>query len=778
MREKTVLIVFLLLSIHLTSASTTQGAQLVRCTGRVVDVQGRPLAGAKVAAYEMVSDGVAGNIKLHELGEVITRDDGAFDFQTEPRLRRGTFLDGYIVATKQGLALGWAVWNMRENAEATIELGQPEELEGEIVDEMARPIADAEVRVNLLRTKIASGGQKREWLPGIAPVECLGTRTDDQGRFRFDNIPADSGVDLLITAAGMATTYTYDWGGPPNFRDGAGPCFQAGQTDIKVVLPAEGRIEGRIVDRTTAKGVDGIRLAVVAEFSPAFYYRFVTESDDNGVFRIGALQTGKYLIRGDFPALQVDVESGQIADEVVIECPGVVQGRVTGVGGEPIVGAEVQIREHDPGAASIAAPDVETDEQGHYVYANIRWPYRVGVLWRESPRRGGYRYQYLRRNEVFDDSQTVDFQFEQFPAGTAMLKGRITGKDGRPLTDFDVHISNKVDWNDYSGGYLRQYAYRLSVSDVDGQFRVDGLAAGQYDIRVYKSDGTQRLPPRELDLQEGTIANVMFEVSTEAPVGSPAVDKRAYYGRILFDDGAPAVFDPGPWRRAKVHVDVLRGSGDVDDQGYFRADLTEKEFDSLVAEEGTYGIYCPVPDEEGVSTQVASFPVKLLSPDKNKAGVVKIFKPVYRPRTEPVNAPSLKGQPLPTFDGIKIEFDAGQAENHAMLVCFFDMNQRPSRHLVGELVKRAEDLKRQRVTVVAVQTAKVDKDTLNEWVKKYNIPFPVGTAEGNVEKARFTWGARSLPWLILTDRNHVVIAEGFGLSELNENMKEARGVER
>jgi hypothetical protein len=778
MREIRVLIVFLLLPVHLTSVSLSQGAQPVHCTGRIVDVQGRPVAGAKVAAYEMVSDGVAGNIKLHKVEEVITQDDGTFDFQAEPRLERGTFLDGYIVATKQGLALGWAIWNMRENAEVMIELCQPEELEGVIVDEAGQHIAGAEVRANLLRTgKTITGEDKKEWLPGIAPIECLCTKTDDQGRFRFDNIPADSGVDLLIISAGRATTYTYDSGGPPNFKDGAGPRFRAGQTNIKVVLPAEGRIQGRIVDSSTGKAVQGIKLAVVPTFSPAFFVRFVCVSKEDGSFDIGGLQTGRYLIRGDFPELHVGVECGKIADQVTVECPGVVQGRVTGPGAEPIVGAEVQIREHNPGAGSIAAPDVETDEQGRYVYADIRWAYTIGVLYREHLPAGGYRFQYLRRNQIFDNSQTVDFQFEQFPAGTAAISGRVAGPDSKPLADFTVQLSNKVDWNDYSGGYLRQYAYRLSVSDVDGQFRIDDLPAGQYDIGAYKSDGTYTFPSREVALQERTITNVTFEPTTKVPAGSTALDKRAYYGRVLFDDGTPAAFDPGPWRRAKVHVDVLRGSGDVDDQGYFRADLTEKEFDSLVTEKATYGIYCPVPGEEGVSTQVASFPAKLLSPDKSQAGIVKIFKPIYKPRVEPVNAPSLNGRPLPTFDGITIKFDADQVENRAILLCFFDMNQRPSRHLVSELANRAEDLKGKGVTILAVQSSKIDERALVDWAKEYNIPFPVGIVQGDEDETRFAWGVRSLPWLILTNRSHAVTAEGFGLNELNDQIKKAAEAE-
>jgi len=43
--------------------------------------------------------------------------------------------------------------------------------------------------------------------------------------------------------------------------------------------------------------------------------------------------------------------------------------------------------------------------------------------------------------------------------------------------------------------------------------------------------------------------------------------------------------------------------------------------------------------------------------------------------------------------------------------------------------------------------------------------------QGDVEKTRFTWGVKSLPWLILTDRNHVVAAEGFALAELDDMLK-------
>jgi len=75
------------------------------------------------------------------------------------------------------------------------------------------------------------------------------------------------------------------------------------------------------------------------------------------------------------------------------------------------------------------------------------------------------------------------------------------------------------------------------------------------------------------------------------------------------------------------------------------------------------------------------------------------------------------------------------------------------------------------VVVVAVHASKVEQEKLNEWVKENDILFPVGIVQGDEEKTRFAWGVRSLPWLILTDRKHIVQAEGFNINGLDEKIK-------
>jgi hypothetical protein len=133
---------------------------------------------------------------------------------------------------------------------------------------------------------------------------------------------------------------------------------------------------------------------------------------------------------------------------------------------------------------------------------------------------------------------------------------------------------------------------------------------------------------------------------------------------------------------------------------------------------------------------------------------------------------SLLTKALPAFDLTDTDFELKNSEGKRILVCFWDMQQRPSRHVVRELAKRAEKLKEKCVVVVCVQASKVERGVLDEWVKENKIPFEVGMIEGDEEKVRFNWGVKSLPWLIMTDRQHIVRAEGFGIDELDIEFKE------
>ena len=108
------------------------------------------------------------------------------------------------------------------------------------------------------------------------------------------------------------------------------------------------------------------------------------------------------------------------------------------------------------------------------------------------------------------------------------------------------------------------------------------------------------------------------------------------------------------------------------------------------------------------------------------------------------------------------------------LVCFWDMNQRPSRNCILELVKQSKELEEKSVAIVLIQASGIDEDKLNDWVKKNSISFHVGMIEGDEEEIRFKWGVKSLPWLILTDKKHIVNAEGLSINELKVEITKLR----
>lgn len=132
---------------------------------------------------------------------------------------------------------------------------------------------------------------------------------------------------------------------------------------------------------------------------------------------------------------------------------------------------------------------------------------------------------------------------------------------------------------------------------------------------------------------------------------------------------------------------------------------------------------------------------------------------------------NLTGKPLPSLESFMKGLEQDYNKGKMVLVCFWDRNQRPSRNCIMQLAKQAKQLKQKGVAVVIVQASKVDEKKLNEWVKKNNIPFPVGMVQGDEEKIHLAWGVKSLPWLILTDREHQVVTEGITLQVLDDKLK-------
>lgn len=130
----------------------------------------------------------------------------------------------------------------------------------------------------------------------------------------------------------------------------------------------------------------------------------------------------------------------------------------------------------------------------------------------------------------------------------------------------------------------------------------------------------------------------------------------------------------------------------------------------------------------------------------------------------------LQDNPLPDMNPFAVEEDPNETKDKMILVCFFDMDERPSSNCMRRLSVKAQELKAKSVFVVAVHASNVDENKLRLWLQKYRIDFPAGMIKADEAKIRDEWGISSLPWLILTDKKHTVTAEGFNIAELDEKL--------
>ena len=131
---------------------------------------------------------------------------------------------------------------------------------------------------------------------------------------------------------------------------------------------------------------------------------------------------------------------------------------------------------------------------------------------------------------------------------------------------------------------------------------------------------------------------------------------------------------------------------------------------------------------------------------------------------------SLKGSPLPDLAGVNLAGDAAPA-GRPVVLCLFDAGQRSSRHVVQQLNEQAAALRQQGVTVLGVQSAVTSDETLNEWKSASPVSFPIGRVTEKSDKSKWVSTVPALPWLILADASHRVVAEGFALDELDAQIK-------
>jgi protocatechuate 3,4-dioxygenase beta subunit len=782
--------------------TNSASAKTFRIAGATVDADGKPIVGTVVECYQYASSGkrFAGN-ELEVKHRLTTGTNGAFEFQVSPA-------NTILLGRKPGLAIAWAqYWNLTKDITGQrLMLTPPTTLMGVVVDQADKPVADAEVWVYyacVVRDK-EEGGVTYAYLNGKPARDSFATRTAADGKFVIQGFPTNASADLAVSKPGKFLRELR--------RDGISPdtmrC-QPGQKEVKLVVEPAGVIEGKVVAKDTGQPLAGMSLW--PQPTQGGYFgggeRKPAESDTDGTFQLADVAPGSYELHAAFGTNQlpewvaervsVTVESGQTARDVQVSATrgGFLEVGVLGkIDHQPVAGAGVNafkeayqgyaasganglaVLRLPPGeykvsankdnarsegsdatveagrtnrleielnpppkiagvvrdASGKAVPDLQvfvfpnwgqnaggakTDAKGHYEMA---WePQRLG------PSGGAFclMARDVERNlataqDIEESTTTLDLRMEP----GLIVAGRVEDVNGKPLSNATVRV---YLWSGNSGSQFDEKPIR---TDSQGRFEITAMPPG----RKYSLDATAKgYGSANQNIQEDADTN---RVELEPCVLRVADRKLA--GEVVDTDEKPVA-------RANVFMygqGQPNGSVRTDDKGRFK-------FDEV----------CEGSVQVSASSQRAYGNARAEAGDTNV--VIRLgVNQSYSVRETPKRT-SLKGKPLPDLATVELGGDAAPA-GKPVLLCLFDIEQRPSRRFVKQLAEQHDALREKGLTVLGLQAAVTTA-----------VPFPLGRLAEKADKTKWASEVESFPWLILTDRNRRVTAEGFALEELDAKLK-------
>ena len=795
------------------SAAVPHAARTFRLAGTVVDADGKPVAGAVVECYQYDNAWwQAANADLEPKERLTTDASGAFSFRVLP-------VSVVLLARKPGLAPTWMQYRFptKDMTEERLPFTASTTVAGMVVDEADKPVADAEVWACYACSERRSeeGGRWAGYFGGKALRDCLSARTGADGRFVIQSFPTNTAADLAVNKPGKALREMQrEYIGPDSMR------CQAGQQDLKLVVEPTGSIEGKVLSQETGQPLAGMKLWLQATrrgFVGA-QQREPVQSGPDGTFRLGDVGPGSYEVRAAFgtnavpewvaETVSVTVEEGQPLKDVTVSAThgGLLEVAVLGKDDRKAIqdaGISAYMKDYqasansstdgfallrlppgkyqitaskensrskatsttieagrtnrleielnppprikgvvrDPSGAAVPGLDVsvfpnwgqstegiKTDARGRY---EMPWnPQRTGPM-------GGV-FSLLARDvtrnlavaqEIEEGTTTLDLKLEP----GLIVAGRVEDANAKPLSNATVRV---FLWSGNSGS---QFDNKPVRTDAQGRFEITAMPLG----RKYSLDATAKgYGSANQSIQENGDTN---RVELEPCVLQVANSQLA--GQVVDSDEKPVV-------RANVYM-YGRGQPNTsvrtDNNGRFK-------FDEVC--EGSVQLSANARNSHGSARAEAG--------DTNVVIHLGVNQSYSLAEARPQRA-SLKGKPLPDLAAVELAADAAPA-GKPVLLCLFDIGQRPSRRLARLLADQHEALKQKGITVLGLQAAVTPADSLKEWKQANPVPFPVGRVAEKTDKTKWAADVDSLPWLILADSKGRVAAEGFALEELDAKL--------
>ncbi|MGD0078798.1 MAG: carboxypeptidase-like regulatory domain-containing protein, partial [Sedimentisphaerales bacterium] len=437
----------ILSSIFCSGSWAADAPKKITCSGKVVDDANKPVADAKVTLYQLMPDVGGQELKKATTEEQITKEDGSFSFSAETlakTLADKQYQFAMLIARKEGLAIGWDNWDMRNDKTTELAMSKPYELRGIVVDDANKPVVGAEVRISMLLLGDTKGGpEKYRYLVSVEPLELLVTTTDSKGVFVFNNIPAEAKAEFTVKKAGMATISTFK---PPQSLNSASD-YNPGQytvqsKDIRIVQPVEARIEGKVIEKDSSKGIGGVRLICLTQNLGGQFGVKPVVSKDDGTFSFEGLEAKTYTIR-DVPSREkiaqwiikpatVTTTAGQTSSGIILEASkgGMLEVTIRDNEKKPVAGASIYVRTNN------------NDKQGASGVSNSGGIAAIRLEPGEYALQGAYKegYSSVRGQQAVtvEDGKTTRLEIEL--KANPRVTGVVRDPNGRPVAGATLRI--------------------------------------------------------------------------------------------------------------------------------------------------------------------------------------------------------------------------------------------------------------------------------------------------------------------------------------------------
>jgi hypothetical protein len=219
--------------------------------------------------------------------------------------------------------------------------------------------------------------------------------------------------------------------------------------------------------------------------------------------------------------------------DLVLPPGGGISGRVTNAAGQPVAGAQVSVFDF---ASGTFITSVTTDASGNFDTGLVLAPgaYRVEV------RAGGFVFGSIGFIGVVGGQTSPGTDVQLQPAGS--ISGRVTQADGvTPIAGAEVQTSPAGPGT-----------FATAFTDANGDYTVDGLAPGTYQVQALAANFATRLFDGALDRATATLVPVTAGATTPGvnfalPAGAGSIS-----GRVTRADGVT----PIPF--ALIQVDLAR----------------------------------------------------------------------------------------------------------------------------------------------------------------------------------------------------------------------------